>query len=675
MASRRPSSPSPPIDAGLPVIGDWREPLLEAGLRVWRLWPVAAAVLGVSFALRTFAPDIAPAEGPRQVSITARQYGYSPHRIVVNSGDEVRLHLVALDVVHGFYLEGHDIEAEIRPGALRFRVRRPSTGEPFREVEELSFVAGRPGKYRYRCSVTCGTLHPFMQGELVVRPNSLFRFAAVGSLGVALAVLGLLWTGAIRSDPEPPLAHQGSGRIDLLQRFPWLRWLLSRRWFQFAVVLPNLLVLFFFIVAGLFGSPIGNRNIIVTVVWILWWFLLITVLVPIGGRVWCMTCPIPFFGEWLARRRLIDVRQGSERSDSLRTGGLNRRWPHRLSGMWIQNLLFLGLCTFSTILVTRPALTAVVLLVMVGAALVVHAVFSRRSFCRYLCPLNSWMSVYAMTAMSEVRPRSRELCADCSDHSCAVGGERAWGCPWMVNPSRLNRNNYCGLCMECVKACPNGNLTVLARPFSADVAVQRMDEAFMALIMIVLVIAYTVTLLGPWGTLKLWANVTESGNWAGFAAHTAAIWFAALVALPGLWYGLSWLGRRLAGPSTEVPVREVFVRYSYLLIPLGLLAWAAFSLPLIMVNWTHISGSLSDPMGWGWNLLGTAQQAWSPLHPEWIPYLQVPLLLIGLGVALARGGMVARQLFPDRESAIRSLIPHGAACVAITLVLLRLFTG
>jgi len=36
---------------------------------------------------------------------------------------------------------------------------------------------------------------------------------------------------------------------------------------------------------------------------------------------------------------------------------------------------------------------------------------------------------------------------------------------------------------------------------------------------------------------------------------------------------------------------------------------------------------------------------------------------------------VARQLFPDRESAVRSLIPHGAACVAITLVLLRLFTG
>jgi polyferredoxin/plastocyanin len=648
---------------------------VEAVLKLWRLWPVAAAVLASAVALSLLAPSVAPDDGPHEISITARQYGYSPHRITIDTGDEVRLHLAALDVVHGFYLEGHDLEAEIRPGALAFRVRRPSTGEPFREVEEYRFTAGRPGKYRYRCSVTCGTLHPFMQGELVVLPNSLFRAGVVGTVGVALMVLGLLWTGGIPTDPRSDPGGLRGARIDLLRRFPALRWLVTRRWFQFAVVLPNVIVLFFFVVAGLFGSPIGNRNIIVTIVWILWWFLLITLLVPIGGRSWCMMCPIPFFGEWFARRRLIGVRSRTERSDSLRTGSLNRRWPHRLSRMWIQNLLFLALCTFSTILVTRPALTAVVLLLMVAAALVVHAVYSRRSFCRYLCPLNAWMSVYAMTAVTEVRPRDDTLCSDCRDHACAVGNDTAWGCPWMVNPSKLNRNNYCGLCMECVKACPNGNLTVLARPFSADVSVRRLDEAFMALIMIVLVIAYTVTLLGPWGTLKLWANVTETGDWAGFALHTAVIWFAALVALPALWHGLSWLALRLAGSHRHVSVRDVFIQYSYLLVPLGLLAWAAFSLPLIMVNWTHIAGSISDPMGWGWDLFGTAHQAWSPLHPEWIPYLQIPLLLLGLGVALARGGVVARQLFPDRSSALRSLLPHAAACVAITLVLLRLFVG
>ncbi|MCJ7753964.1 MAG: hypothetical protein MUP13_05340, partial [Thermoanaerobaculales bacterium] len=112
-----------------------------------------------------------------------------------------------------------------------------------------------------------------------------------------------------------------------------------------------------------------------------------------------------------------------------------------------------------------------------------------------------------------------------------------------------------------------------------------------------------------------------------------------------------------------------------MLVPVGLLAWIAFSLPLIMLNWTHITSSLSDPLGWGWDLFGTAEQHWSPLFPEWIPYLQVPLLLIGLTVALIRGGTIARDLFPDRSAALRSLLPHGLACAAITVVLLRLFVG
>ena len=255
-----------------------------------------------------------------------------------------------------------------------------------------------------------------------------------------------------------------------------------------------------------------------------------------------------------------------------------------------------------------------------------------------------------------------------------VDSERAWGCPWFVNPCKLERNNYCGLCMECVKACPNRNLTLRARPFCSDLTLRGLDEAWMALVMITLVIAYSITLLGPWGTVKLWTNVTEVGDWGGFALYTAVVWLAALGVLPGLWYLAARLGRRLGG-SPEVPVRTLFVRYSYLLVPLGLVAWAAFSFPLIMVNYTHITGSLSDPLGWGWDLFGTAQQHWSPLYPEWIPHLQIPLLVFGLWVALRRGAAVARELYPSAAAAGRSLLPHGVLCTAFTLGLLRLFAG
>jgi hypothetical protein len=217
-------------------------------------------------------------------------------------------------------------------------------------------------------------------------------------------------------------------------------------------------------------------------------------------------------------------------------------------------------------------------------------------------------------------------------------------------------------------------MTLRARPVFADVSIRRLDEAFMALIMIALVIAYTITLLGPWGTPREWSNVTEVGNWGGFALHASVVWLCALGLVPAIWYGLSWLAHRIAGTST-VSVREIFVRSTYLLVPVGLLAWIAFSLPLIMLNWTHIASSLSDPLGWGWDLFGTARQHWSPLYPEWIPSLQAPLLLLGLAAALVRGHRVARGLFADPSAAIRSLIPHGLACAAITAVMLRLFVG
>ena len=607
----------------------------------------------------------------REIRILARQYSYEPHRIVVDAGDTLRLRLVALDVVHGFYLEGHDLEAEIRPGRLPFRVRRPSQSAAFEEVEEVRVVVRRPGKYRYRCSVSCGTLHPFMQGELVVRPNTPYAAGVAGAFAVALGFFGLAAVGVVG-----PRGERSPGRrFDLLARLPWLdRWVRSRA-FQPSLTIPMLLVLLLFLAAGLLGSPIGNRNIIVTVVWILWWFVLITLLVPFGGRIWCLACPIPSLGEWLARRRILGVRPEANRDGPGGRADGHRPWPRRLQGLWISNVLFLGMCTFSTILVTRPGLTAFALGGMMLAAVLVHARYARRSFCRYLCPLNAWMSVYAVTAMVEVRARDQALCRDCRRHSCAVGSAEAWACPWLIpNPASLERNNYCGLCMECVKACPNRNMTLRARPFCSEVAIRGLDEAWMAMIMVTLVISYTVTLLGPWGTVKRWANVTEVGDWAGFGLYAAAVWVTALAVVPGLCWALSWLAGRLAGARTP-SVREIFVRYSYLLVPLGLCAWIAFSLPLVLVNYTHVTSSLSDPFGWGWNLFGTADQHWSPLFPEWLPLVQVPIVLLGLAFSLWTGLEVARDLFPAGRAALRSLLPHGALCTAIAVVMLRLFAG
>ncbi len=126
--------------------------------------------------------------GKKVFCIKARRYAYDPPRITVNKGDEVHIKLSSLDVIHGFFLEGYDIDAQIEPGKLGFKFRHPSQTNDFSEVNEIVFIANKSGKYRYRCSHTCGTMHPFMQGEFIVEPNYFFLAGVGGAVGTLIAV-------------------------------------------------------------------------------------------------------------------------------------------------------------------------------------------------------------------------------------------------------------------------------------------------------------------------------------------------------------------------------------------------------------------------------------------------------------------------------------------------------
>ena len=129
------------------------------------------------------------------ISIKARQYAFEPSVIRVNRGDTLHIKLISLDVVHGFFLEGYDLDAEIFAHQKSFNIRHPSKGKEWSEVNEFTLITNRRGKFRYRCSHTCGSMHPFMQGELIVQPNTPFHASVGGTLGL---FVGMLWTFAQR---------------------------------------------------------------------------------------------------------------------------------------------------------------------------------------------------------------------------------------------------------------------------------------------------------------------------------------------------------------------------------------------------------------------------------------------------------------------------------------------
>jgi heme/copper-type cytochrome/quinol oxidase subunit 2 len=114
--------------------------------------------------------SITPQE--RTFEIDAHQFAYSPSELKVNPGDIVTIQLVSTDVVHGLYVDGYDISVEADPG----------------QSATLTFVADKPGAFRFRCNITCGAMHPFMIGKLTVGNNNwLYR-----SIGLAmLTVFGM----------------------------------------------------------------------------------------------------------------------------------------------------------------------------------------------------------------------------------------------------------------------------------------------------------------------------------------------------------------------------------------------------------------------------------------------------------------------------------------------------
>jgi heme/copper-type cytochrome/quinol oxidase subunit 2 len=144
---------------------------------------------GLAGFLSIYFHQLAPQE--RYVTVTTQKYAYDPPVLRVNKGDRVHIRLVSKDVTHGFYLEGYDLDARVRSEDPTFLWRHPSQGTEYQPTEEISFVATRSGKFRYRCSETCGYMHPFMQGELIVQPNYLFSTSVGLSLGL---VVGLLWS-------------------------------------------------------------------------------------------------------------------------------------------------------------------------------------------------------------------------------------------------------------------------------------------------------------------------------------------------------------------------------------------------------------------------------------------------------------------------------------------------
>lgn len=129
------------------------------------------AGLGVAFAPLPVQPITSH---ERTFRIEARQFAYSPSELKANPGDTVTIQLVSTDVVHGLYIDGYGVSVQADPG----------------QTATVTFVADKPGSFRFRCNVTCGAMHPFMIGKFTVGANN-WLLRSMGLVTLAFVGMGI----------------------------------------------------------------------------------------------------------------------------------------------------------------------------------------------------------------------------------------------------------------------------------------------------------------------------------------------------------------------------------------------------------------------------------------------------------------------------------------------------
>ena len=426
-----------------------------------------------------------------------------------------------------------------------------------------------------------------------------------------------IWVEEIAIDAKDSRSSKSNAipsRLNLY-RISWVRALLESRWPQFLARAVTLIGFVLTITTALFGSRVGSHNFAIIMVWIAWWTTLKLGFIPLGGRSWCSVCPIPLPGDWLQQGGILEKGE--------RKFGINLRWPKSLRGSWLQSGGFLLIGIFSAVTLTDPHVTGWVLLALFALAIGMSLVFEHRAFCSYICPIGGFSGMYAKAAPVEVQVVDKEICAKHGDKSCYHA------CPWGLYPLALKDSSACGLCMECLRACPKDNLALNLRPYGSDLgrhhSSTRLDESLLALIMLGSALVFTAVFVGPWGWLKLSAFEIGSQAWMAYAAGFLVL---NVLFLPALFTLCVWSWKKIS--QNSLPLKRLVANHAQGLLPLGLMAWIAFTISFALPKLNLVLGVLNDPFGWGWHILNATNISRSLDVSGFSPYLQITLLLLGV---------------------------------------------
>lgn len=365
------------------------------------------------------------------------------------------------------------------------------------------------------------------------------------------------------------------------------------------------------ILAGLFGEPNPYRNITPTLVWIIWWVGL-AYIAAFAGDIWALANPwlTVFDGaQWLYRR--LDGR-----------GHLGARLPYpQALGVWPACLLLLAF-SWTELIYPNAAVPA-----HIACLAIVYSILT-------------WVGMLAF---------GRDTWLRHGEVFSLVFGTFARFAPTEAREGRL-----------------------FLRPFGAGLLEDRLvSTSMMAFVLLLLATVLYDGLIGTgeWAALEdaLRVMLPVTGEYGSMVIRTiglAAIWLMFLGAYLCICAVMSMLAGGRPGPL------DVARRFALTLVPIAIGYHVAHYLVFLLIQGQYSIPLLSDPFGYGWNLLGTAgyRVDIGLVGARFAWYTAVAAIVAGHVGAVYLAHVKAIDVFDAPGAALRTQVPLTALMVVYTFI-------
>ena len=455
-------------------------------------------------------------------------------------------------------------------------------------------------------------------------PLWLYLYGAAAAVVLAFAPLALF--SRKRRDVDAAYRYP---RFDLFRVRP-LKTLLTSRPLTGGLRLLSVALFFVVVFAGLVGLQSGF-NIAPTFVWVTWWVGL-SFFTALVGNLWPLVNPWGVIFDWAERlARRLGYRGRLE---------LDEPYPEAL-GVWPAVGLYLVFVWIENVFSGSYVPRNIALFALAYSLITLYgmALFGKETWLRRGEAFSVFFGLLGRFAPTEVRVKDPSVCLGCDGCGDGPGG----GC---VN------------CYECfARAAPDRRELNLRPP---AVGLGLLEKAAPGEAAFVIVVLAGVTFDG----------LLETPLWLEIVRLTPVTQTLGVVLLPllffGIYLGFVELSRILGGGEGFV---RLAAAYAFSLVPIAIAYQIAHYYTYLLIQGQMMVSLVSDPLGWGWNLFGTADfdPRYGIVGAGFVWYSQVALIVVGHVIAVYLAHSISLRFLRDPVRAFRSQLPMLVLMVLYTM--------